>query len=174
MRSFLWKSPFPHLGEGWGEGADLHTRRVTKTGKLRHNYLSLVSIFILLQCPVEAGERKTPTAPTDYLERKNQFYKDPEALERGRVLYGRKCKSCHGEKGDGKGLLSEGLDPMPRDFTDRETMGSLSDGQLFWITENGSPGTAMKAHGRGSDDNLPDEDIWKVIVYIRRFANPMP
>lgn len=136
--------------------------------------LTLVSVLILLQGTVEAGERKTLTAPPDYLERKNQFYGDPGALERGRVLYGRKCKSCHGEKGDGKGLLSEGLNPQPRDFRDRETMTSLSDGQLFWVIEKGSPGTAMAAHGRGSDDSFPDEDIWKVIVYIRRFANPTP
>jgi len=44
-------------------------------------------------------------------------------------------------------------------------MDSLPDGQLFWIIQNGSPGTAMPAF-----KGLADEQIWQLIHYIRHFS----
>jgi hypothetical protein len=33
---------------------------------------------------------------------------------------------------------------------------------MYWIIKNGSQGTAMSAYG-----HLPDEVVWKIILYIR-------
>jgi mono/diheme cytochrome c family protein len=41
------------------------------------------------------------------------------------------------------------------------------DGQLYWIVEKGSEGTEMGGFGPGTDTNLSEEDMWKVITYIR-------
>jgi mono/diheme cytochrome c family protein len=38
-------------------------------------------------------------------------------IERGRGVYERFCISCHGERGDGRGISAEWLTPRPRDFT---------------------------------------------------------
>jgi len=37
--------------------------------------------------------------------------------ESGKVLYGKYCSQCHGEKGDGEGIAAPHLRPRPRDFT---------------------------------------------------------
>jgi len=44
-------------------------------------------------------------------------------------------------------------------------MNALPDGQLFWVIQNGSPGTGMLAF-----KGLKDEQIWQIILYIRELA----
>ncbi|HBH80414.1 MAG TPA: cytochrome C, partial [Nitrospira sp.] len=75
------------------------------------------------------------------------------------------CVMCHGEQGDGKGLMGGALVPPPRNFTCGEMMSEIPDGQLFWIIKNGSPGTGMTAFG-----GMPDEQVWQLIHYIRSLA----
>ncbi len=38
-------------------------------------------------------------------------------LEKGKATYTLYCVTCHGEKGDGKGIAGVALDPAPRDFS---------------------------------------------------------
>lgn len=75
------------------------------------------------------------------------------------------CVMCHGEQGDGKGLMGAALVPPPRNFTCGMMMGEIPDGQLFWIIKNGSPGTGMMAF-----PGLPDEQVCQQIHYIRSLA----
>jgi mono/diheme cytochrome c family protein len=117
--------------------------------------------------------RKTARAPARDLKRKNPLPATREHIEKGRRLYVEEarptpCRLCHGAYGRGDGRLSQGLAPPPRNFACRDTMHKLGDGQWFWIIKKGSPGTGMPAHKR----TLKDEDIWRLILYIRRFAMP--
>jgi mono/diheme cytochrome c family protein len=75
------------------------------------------------------------------------------------------CVMCHGEKGDGKGVIGTTLVPPPRNFTCGAMMKGISDGQLFWTIKNGSPGTGMMSFA-----GLPDEEVWQLIHYIRSLA----
>jgi mono/diheme cytochrome c family protein len=45
-------------------------------------------------------------------------------------------------------------------------MKNISDGQMFWVVKNGSPGTGMNAY-----KNLTDEQVWQIILYLRTLAN---
>jgi DMSO reductase family type II enzyme heme b subunit len=93
---------------------------------------------------------------------------DPGA---GKAVYEQKCRSCHGEKGDGQGPGAERLDPRPRDFTAglykiRSTRTKTpSDQDLFAIITKGMPGTSMPAWA-----NLPETDRWNLVAYIKAFA----
>ncbi|HSQ92045.1 MAG TPA: c-type cytochrome, partial [Nitrospiraceae bacterium] len=75
------------------------------------------------------------------------------------------CAMCHGEKGDGKGIMGAALTPPPRNFTCGAMMKDIPDGHLFWIIKNGSPGTGMMSFA-----GLPDEQVWQLIHYIRSLA----
>jgi mono/diheme cytochrome c family protein len=78
--------------------------------------------------------------------------------------YGEHCRSCHGEKGDGKGEKAPELSVAPGDFTDRRTMSSRTDGELFWqITRGRLPMPAF-------EDKLTDQQRWQLVDYIRTFA----
>ena len=115
--------------------------------------------------------RKTKKAPSRYVLKQNPLYATEKNIGRGKLLYQKEakptaCKMCHGIRGNGNGRLARGLEPAPRNFTCKDTMRPLPDGQLFWIIKNGSKGTAMPAHRF----ILSDEDIWRIIYYLKSFA----
>lgn len=117
-----------------------------------------------------AQPRKTAKAPEDFLAKTNPHPSSAGGIQAGKELFLKTahpvaCVMCHGEQGDGKGLMGAALVPTPRNFTCGVMMREISDGQLFWIIKNGSPGTGMMAFS-----GLPDEQVWQLITYIRSLA----
>jgi len=90
-------------------------------------------------------------------------------VEEGRLIYEGKgtCISCHGEKGVGDGPSGRLLHPSPRDFTNCQFQKHRSDGELFWVLQNGSPGTGMVPM---IPVTISEEEAWKVIAYERSFC----
>ncbi len=114
--------------------------------------------------------RTTPQAPEEDYKMKNPLKPSRQNLARGESLFNllaqpTACKICHGAKGNGLGIMAQGLSPMPRNFTCSETMREISDGQMFWIIRNGSPGMGMQPYRF-----LTDEEIWQLILYVRQFV----
>jgi len=125
-------------------------------------------IGVMTAVSVLAADRKTPTAPKEYLEMKNPLKETKDVIEKGQSVYDRKCKKCHGEKGDGKGSAADELKIKPRAFSAPGYLKEKPDGQLFFITDKGSANTDMEAFGPGSETNLSKDEIWSVISYIRK------
>ena len=48
---------------------------------------------------------------------KTKLQKTPETVEKGKLIYFKRCSFCHGLEGDGNGPAADFLDPRPRDFT---------------------------------------------------------
>lgn len=117
------------------------------------------------QCP---QPRSTAKAPEDFFNITNPLEGTTENIEKGRLLFQLDaqptCTVCHGS-GDGLGMMSGGLTPPPRNFMCKDTMEKISDGQLFWIIKNGSPGTGMP-----SFSDLSDEQVWQLIHFIRQLS----
>ncbi|MDF0677161.1 MAG: c-type cytochrome [Nitrospira sp.] len=114
--------------------------------------------------------RKTAKAPEDFLSKTNPHSSSAGSIQAGKELFLKTappvaCVMCHGEQGDGKGLMGAALVPPPRNFTCGTMMRDIPDGQLFWIIKNGSPGTGMMSFAL-----LPDEQVWQLIHYIRSLA----
>lgn len=119
------------------------------------------------KCP---QERKTPTAPEEFLSMKNSLPLNARTLKAGEDLFqiqGKPitCKTCHGANGDGKSESDFESTPPARNFTCTEIMETLPDGQLFWIIRNGSPSTSMFGF-----PDLSDNQVWQLIHYIRQFS----
>lgn len=102
----------------------------------------------------------------------------PELLEKGRVIYFKRCSFCHGLQGDGEGPASPYMDPRPRDFTlgtfkFRTTQsGELPTNEdLFRTVSRGLSGTGMQAFDSDVIKNgLSEDERWAVIAYIKTFA----
>ncbi len=114
--------------------------------------------------------RQTAKAPAEFLTKSNPFPVSAGAIQAGKELFLKTaqpvaCAMCHGEKGDGKGVMGAALAPPPRNFTCGVMMKNISDGQLVWVIKNGSPGTGMMSFA-----GLPDEQVWQLIHYIRSLA----
>jgi hypothetical protein len=141
------------------------------------------------ECP---PVRETPQAPQSYYLKPNPLAPTPDNVEKGKRLYESdtkpaSCASCHGLYGDGQGPIGKHLQPPPTDFTCKALMDNLPDGQLFWIVENGSglfelplghSREAIKRPGRrprytamrGHKNELTEEQIWQLVLYIRTFS----
>ena len=115
------------------------------------------------------GGHQIPTAPDEYLKMENPFAEaDEDLLKYAGKIYKRKCKKCHGTKGDGKGSSAADLEIKPPDFTKPGYLAGIKDGQLYWILlKGGSEEAEMEAYGPGTDANLSEEDLWKLVTYIR-------
>lgn len=114
--------------------------------------------------------RKTPSAPKAFLELKNPLPASESHIAAGAKLFHESasplaCAQCHGDKGDGLGVMASALDPRPRNFTCKTMMQEIADGQLFWIIKNGAEGTGMMAF-----TSLADEQVWQLVHYIRTLA----
>lgn len=82
-------------------------------------------------------------------------------LDNGRQLYALNCKSCHGENGNGKGLLAEGLEPAPTNFHAPDKANGLSPFQAYNTIRLGVDNTAMRAF-----DELSDDEVWDLAFYV--------
>jgi mono/diheme cytochrome c family protein len=94
----------------------------------------------------------------------------PETVAAGKALYEGKgtCANCHGKGGQGDGVGGMMLMPGPRNFANCSFHQHRSDGELFWVLKNGSPGTGMPAFVKGGV--LSEEEAWTIITYERTFC----
>ncbi len=70
----------------------------------------------------------------------NPLLTSPEDLRDARLHFADHCAICHGNDGGGQTTIGDGLYPKPPDLRLPETQ-NLSDGELFWIIENGAAST---------------------------------
>lgn len=106
-------------------------------------------------------------APAEAAKVENPVPKTKENLARARLIYLKRCMSCHGITGKGDGPEAAGLDPAPGDFTNAKEMNAQTDGDLFWKISNGKG--KMKPYSELVPAN-PEQDRWDLVNFIRTFA----
>ena len=84
------------------------------------------------------------------------------------ALYSQNCARCHGNDGRGDTELGRGLYPRAPDMTLPATQ-ELSDGELFWIIENGVRLTGMPAWGDLAAEG--GHESWELVHFIRRLPH---
>ncbi len=104
----------------------------------------------------------------------NPVLDSSEIQREARLHFADHCAICHGNDGGGDTPIGEGLYPKPPDLRLPATQ-NLSDGELFWIIENGVRFTGMPAFssnqhaGAGSHGN--GQDSWKLVHFIRHLPH---
>ena len=109
--------------------------------------------------------------PRSEREAKNPVPSELEALARARAHFADHCASCHGNDGRGKTPIGQNLYPKAPDMSLPDTQ-SLSDGELFYIIENGVRLTGMPAWG--SPDPEDDAETWELVHFIRHLPKITP
>lgn len=115
-----------------------------------------------------------PRVPPDQIQEarnwNNPFSLTSESVEKGKQIFQGKafCVTCHGPDGKGLGDIPGLRGKLPRNFTDKAWQAARTDGELFWILKNGSPGTDMASF---IPLVLTEEEAWHVILYVRFFGN---
>lgn len=78
------------------------------------------------------------------------------------------CVSCHGDLGNGDGVLSESLDVKPRTLSDADFMSSKSDAHLFTVIKDGGAAVGLTENMTPFGDLLSDEEINNVVSFLRK------
>lgn len=96
-------------------------------------------------------------------------------MERGRERYNIYCTPCHGESGNGKGIVHEramSLDTsgwlIPRDLT-MDSIDEQPDGQIYDTITNGYNYDAETGSGNMAPygAQIVPEDRWAIVLYVR-------
>ncbi len=122
----------------------------------------------MMQPRVPSGKLDEARAIRNPLQNSLQFQNSLQLRDQGKALYEGKgtCVNCHGKVGNGKGPGATNLNPSPRNFQHHGFWRHRTEGEIFWVIKNGSPGTAMIPFG----GLLSDEEIWSVIQYEQTFS----
>jgi len=101
--------------------------------------------------------------PKSAREMKNPMTASPEVIVEAQRHFADHCASCHGNDGSGGTEMGQKLYPPAPDMTLPATQ-NLTDGELYYIIENGVRFTGMPAWGSGGSN---DHDTWDLVLFIR-------
>lgn len=107
--------------------------------------------------------------PEDARAASNPIAASPRVLAEGRAHFADHCASCHGNDGGGRTPIGQNLYPRAPDMRARGTQ-ALTDGELFFIIENGVRFTGMPGWGGAGKP----EESWKLVHFIRHLPRIAP
>ena len=96
----------------------------------------------------------------------NIFEGDKSVIGYGAKIYKKQCWICHGTNGVGNGPGAAEIETVPANFNSAQVT-ERTDGELFWWISNG--GNDMQPF----KDALSEEEIWKVVNYIRKIQKKL-
>lgn len=94
----------------------------------------------------------------------NPVLATPDVVAAGRAHYADHCAACHANDGSGETQIGLGLYPKPPDMRLSATQ-SLTDGELFYLIENGVRLTGMPGWSTGTPEG--EEASWHLVHFIR-------
>ena len=94
-----------------------------------------------------------------------------EVLAAGRAHFADHCAICHGNDGGGQTEMGRNLYPRVPDLRLPHTQ-QLTDGELFYIIENGIRLTGMPGWGDGSEES--GRASWHLVAFIRHLPHLTP
>ena len=103
--------------------------------------------------------------------RANPVTLSKEVLAAGMAHWADHCAACHANDGSGQTEIGLGLYPKPPDMRLPATQ-KLTDGELFYIIENGVRLTGMPAWGTGTPEGA--EGSWHLVHFIRKLPTLTP
>jgi len=135
---------------------------------LTHDGLSARAHPSELETSIATMMRKL-AMPSSARDANNHVADTPEVQRDARLHFADHCALCHGNDGSGETAMGRGMYPKPPDLRSAGTQ-ERSDGEIFWIIENGVRLTGMPAFG-GPDAPGNSEDSWKLVRFIRHLPS---
>ena len=121
----------------------------------------------VLETRIARGVRSL-AIPPEIRYRPNPVPQGPESLADGRAHYADHCAVCHASDGSGETETGQGMWPKAPDMRLAATQ-DLSDGELFWIIENGIRFTGMPGWSTGTQES--EDASWHLVHFIRHLPD---
>lgn len=103
--------------------------------------------------PVQARDKRNPVPASD------------DVLADARAHWADHCATCHANNGSGDTEMGTHLYPPAPDMRAADTQ-DRTDGELFYIIQNGVRLTGMPAWSSGSEHDT--QDSWKLVRFVRQ------
>jgi mono/diheme cytochrome c family protein len=101
--------------------------------------------------------------PVEAKKMKAAFASSPAAIDAGKVLFAKYCRFCHGDTGMGDSKMAPKT-MKPANLTDAEWTRGSSEGEIFWIIQNGAP---PKYEMKGLKAKITEQDTWNLVHFVR-------
>lgn len=108
-----------------------------------------------------ANAAKDVAIPIEAQSRKNPLPEDSDIIQQGERVYMQSCAACHGSDGHGLTEIGRAMYPPAMDLTSPHVQ-HWSDGDLFWIIQNGIRLTGMPEW----KTTISEADTWKLARFI--------
>jgi mono/diheme cytochrome c family protein len=113
---------------------------------------------------VVARQLRYLAIPLENRNLRNPVLLTPDVMKEARAHFADHCASCHANDGSGQTKMGQNFYPKTPDLRLSDTQ-DMSDGEMFFIIQNGIRFTGMPAWGTG--DPSEDTDSWKLVHFIR-------
>lgn len=111
-----------------------------------------------------ARQARAMALPAGARERTNPIAYSPKVLADARAHWADHCAACHSNNGSGNAEMGKHMYPPAPDMRQANTQ-DLTDGELFYIIQNGVRLTGMPSWGSGTAHD--EQDSWKLVLFIR-------
>lgn len=118
-----------------------------------------------------AKTARTLALPSGVNQLTNPVPNTPDVLADARAHWADHCATCHANNGSGDTEVGKHLYPPAPDMRSMGTQ-QMSDGELFYIIQNGVRLTGMPAWGTGTAQDA--RDSWKLVRFIRHLPQMTP
>jgi len=119
---------------------------------------------------VMAQTARAMALPAGAKDRRNPIANSSEVLAEGRAHWADHCALCHANDGSGETEMGRQMYPHAPDMRKEGTQ-QMTDGELFYIIENGIRLSGMPAWG-GTEHG--EEGSWHLVHFIRHLPNLTP
>jgi mono/diheme cytochrome c family protein len=118
-----------------------------------------------------ARQLRALATPAEYRDMANPVLQNDESIRNGLEHFADHCASCHANDGSGNVEMGKGMFPPVPDMRASPTQ-EMSDGELFYVIENGVRFTGMPAWGTGTIQG--EEASWHLVSFLRHLPNLTP
>lgn len=129
--------------------SEVVTNRSSVPTRGNEDYPSPRNTFELVRARLDAGKVL-----------KNPIPRSAESVERGRRIFETHCAVCHGDGGEGNGLVGTKFIPQPMNLT-LDYIQLQPDGQIYYTISHGS--IAMPFYRQA----IPLQGRWDLVNYIK-------
>ncbi len=122
------------------------------------------ALALLVAVSVTAQPPAPPAAvPPEAKKMKAAVASSPAAIEAGKALFAKYCRFCHGNTGAGDSTMAP-KNMKPASLADTTWTRGSSEGEIFWIIQNGAPPDYQM---KGLKGKLSDADTWNLVHFVR-------
>ena len=122
-----------------------------------------VAMGVSLIAQTAAPAQGPAAVPAEAKKMKAAFASSPAAIGAGKKLYEKYCRFCHGDTGKGDGKMAP-KNVQPANLTDETWIHGSSEGEIFWLIQNGAP---PKYEMKGVRSKITAQETWNLVHFVR-------